>query len=141
VVYVLAALELPVSVVVFVGLILLAGIVVNNAIVLIDRINQNRGNGMGIVAAVLEAGPTRLRPIFMTTGTTVIGLIPMTGWLEGVPILGALGGGEGAEIRAPMAITVIAGLATSTLLTLVVIPALYALTEGWVERLRGRRTA
>ena len=137
----LALLSIPVSVIVFIGLILLAGIVVNNAIVLIDRCNQNRGNGMGIVEAVLEAGPTRLRPIFMTTGTTVIGLIPMTGWLEGVPFLAALGGGEGAEIRAPMAITVIAGLAMSTLLTLVVIPALYALTEGWVERLRGRRAA
>lgn len=137
----LALLSIPVSVIVFIGLILLAGIVVNNAIVLIDRCNQNRGNGMGIVEAVLEAGPTRLRPIFMTTGTTVIGLIPMTGWLEGVPLLSTLGGGEGAEVRAPMAITVIAGLATSTLLTLVVIPALYALTEGWVERLRGRRDA
>ncbi|MFM7298410.1 MAG: efflux RND transporter permease subunit [Planctomycetota bacterium] len=132
----LVALSIPVSVIVFIGLILLAGIVVNNAIVLVDRCNQNRAAGMSIRDALLEAGPTRLRPIFMTTGTTVIGLLPMTGWLEGLPWIGALGAGEGAEIRAPMAITVIAGLSMSTLLTLVVIPALYAVTEGWLERLR-----
>jgi HAE1 family hydrophobic/amphiphilic exporter-1 len=137
----LVAFSIPISVIVFIGLILLAGIVVNNAIVLVDRCNQNRAGGMSIRDALLEAGPTRLRPIFMTTGTTVIGLLPMTGWLEGLPWIGALGAGEGAEIRAPMAITVIAGLTMSTLLTLVVIPALYAVTEGWLERLRAGRKA
>lgn len=130
----LVVFSIPISVIVFIGLILLAGIVVNNAIVLIDRCNQNRAAGMSIRDAMLEAGPTRLRPIFMTTGTTVIGLLPMTGWLESLPWIGALGAGEGAEIRAPMAVTVIAGLSVSTLLTLVVIPALYAVTEGWLER-------
>jgi HAE1 family hydrophobic/amphiphilic exporter-1 len=116
----------PLSVIVFLGLILLAGIVVNNAIVLVDRINQQRAAGMALHEAVLEAGHTRLRPILMTTGTTVIGLVPLTGWLAGVPYLTALGGGVGAEIRAPMAVTVIAGLSVSTLLTLFVIPVVYA---------------
>jgi HAE1 family hydrophobic/amphiphilic exporter-1 len=117
---------IPLSVIVFIGLIMLAGIVVNNAIVLVDRINQQRAAGMGLHAAILEAGHTRLRPILMTTGTTVIGLLPLTGWFAGVPFLAALGSGEGAEIRAPMAVTVIAGLSVSTLLTLFVIPVVYA---------------
>lgn len=141
VVVALVALDIPLSVIVFIGLILLAGIVVNNAIVLVDRVNQNRAQGMTIQDALLEAGPTRLRPIFMTTGTTVIGLLPMTGWLEGIPLIGQLGAGEGAELREPMAITVIAGLSMSTLLTLVVIPVMYSLTEAWLERLRAGRGA
>ena len=105
-----------ISVVVLIGLIMLAGIVVNNAIVLVDYINYlRRGEGMAKVEAVLRAGRVRLRPILMTTSTTVLGLMPM-----------ALGLGEGAEIRAPMAITVIGGLLVSTLLTLLVIPVVYA---------------
>jgi multidrug efflux pump subunit AcrB len=111
---VLLALGIPISIMVFLGLIILAGIVVNNAIVLIDYINRLRGRGLELAAAITEAGRARLRPILMTTLTTVLGLVPM-----------ALGLGEGAEIRAPMAITVIVGLASSTLLTLVVIPTLY----------------
>ncbi len=107
-------LGVPISIMVFLGLIILAGIVVNNAIVLIDYINTLRDRGMDLTAAIIEAGRARLRPIFMTTLTTVLGLAPM-----------ALGFGEGAEIRAPMAITVIVGLTSSTLLTLVVIPLLY----------------
>src|SRR5690606_25498280 len=103
-----------ISVVVFIGLIMLAGIVVNNAIVLIDRINQLRAEGMAKIEAVVEAGHTRLRPILMTTLTTVLGLLPM-----------AIGLGEGSEIRTPMAITVIGGLAFSTVLTLIVIPIMY----------------
>lgn len=125
VVFSLDLLSVPLSVVVFIGLILLAGIVVNNAIVLIDRINQRRVAGVELVAATLDAARTRVRPILMTTATTVLGLLPMTGWLpelEGVPLLGT---GEGAELRAPMAITVITGLITSTILTLVVIPVAY----------------
>jgi HAE1 family hydrophobic/amphiphilic exporter-1 len=128
-------LEIPLSVVVFIGLILLAGIVVNNAIVLVDRINQKRDEGLELREAVLEAGRARLRPIFMTTLTTALGLLPMTGWLTGLPVLGALGSGEGAEIRAPMAVTVICGLVSSTLLTLVVIPVVYTL----VARVLGER--
>lgn len=112
----------PSSVVVFIGLIVLAGVVVNNAIVLIDRVNQSRAEGMALEAAILEAGRSRLRPIFITAGTTVIGLVPLS-----------LGFGAGAEIQQPLAITVIAGLSASTMLTLIVIPAMYAA----VERLRG----
>ncbi|KFZ38824.1 acriflavin resistance protein [Shewanella mangrovi] len=106
------------SVIVFIGLIMLAGIVVNNAIVLVDRINQQRANGMQKLQAIKEAGASRLRPILMTTLTTNLGLLPM-----------ALGLGDGAEVRAPMAITVIFGLSLSTLLTLVVIPVLYAMFD------------
>jgi HAE1 family hydrophobic/amphiphilic exporter-1 len=106
------------SVMVFIGLIMLCGIVVNNAIVLIDLVNQLRADGMERTAALLEAGTLRLRPILMTTLTTTLGLLPM-----------ALGLGEGAEIRAPMAVTVISGLLVSTLLTLVVIPVVYTLLD------------
>jgi HAE1 family hydrophobic/amphiphilic exporter-1 len=127
VVFALDWLGIRLSVVVFIGLIMLAGIVVNNAIVLVDRINQMRARGLAIDDAVLEAGRARLRPILMTTATTALGLLPLTGWLAGVPVIGALGSGEGAELRAPMAIAVIAGLITSTVLTLVVIPTAYAL--------------
>lgn len=107
-----------ISVVVFIGLILLAGIVVNNAIVLIDLINQLRAKGTSKFDAILEGGRSRLRPILMTTLTTTLGLLPM-----------ALGIGEGAEVRAPMAITVIGGLTVSTLLTLIVIPVVYSLFD------------
>jgi len=127
VIFALDLLSLPVSVTVFIGMILLAGIVVNNAIVLVDRINQRRANGEELFEAVVEAGSTRLRPIMMTTATTVLGLLPLTGWLVGIPGLEILGSGEGAEIRAPMAICVVTGLTTSTLLTLVVIPVVYYL--------------
>ena len=110
--------QVSLSVVVFIGLIMLAGIVVNNAIVLIDYINTLRRTGMEKTAAIIEAGAVRLRPIAMTTATTVLGLLPM-----------ALGLGEGAEIRTPMALTVIAGLVSSTFLTLVVIPTVYSLVD------------
>ena len=112
------AFELPISVVVFLGIIVLAGIVVNNAIVLVDYVNQLRRNGVEKMEALVQAGQVRLRPILMTTLTTVLGLTPM-----------ALGLGEGAEIRTPMAITVIAGLISSTLLTLVVVPTVYSLLD------------
>ena len=111
-----------VSVIVFIGLIMLAGIVVNNAIVLIDRINQLRDEGMALNDAIVQAGATRLRPVLMTTLTTVLGLLPMV-----------LGSSDGAEIRSPMAITVIWGLSLSTLLTLVFIPVLYRLTARDVQ--------
>jgi hydrophobic/amphiphilic exporter-1 (mainly G- bacteria), HAE1 family len=127
VIFALELLNVPLSVVVFLGLILLEGIVVNNAIVLIDRINQLRAEGVQPLEAVREAGRSRLRPIMMTTVASVMGLLPMTGWLHWVPVIGALGSGAGAELRAPMAITVIAGLTSATLLTLIVIPSIYAL--------------
>jgi HAE1 family hydrophobic/amphiphilic exporter-1 len=106
------------SVVVFIGLILLVGIVVNNAIVLVDLINQLRAEGMTKYEAIVEGGRLRLRPILMTTLTTTLGLLPL-----------ALGLGEGAEVRAPMAIPVIGGLVVSTLLTLIVIPVMYAVLD------------
>jgi HAE1 family hydrophobic/amphiphilic exporter-1 len=107
-----------ISVVVFIGLIMLAGIVVNNAIVLIDRINQLRAQGIEKTAAIIEAAQSRLRPILMTTLTTSLGLLPM-----------AIGLGEGAEIRTPMAVTVIYGLLFATLLTLFFIPVIYSLFD------------
>ncbi|MFH1007720.1 MAG: efflux RND transporter permease subunit [Candidatus Latescibacterota bacterium] len=118
VVLVLYAFHISLSVVVFIGLIMLAGIVVNNAIVLVDYINHLRKNGMDRIEAIIHGGQVRLRPILMTTATTVLGLLPM-----------ALGLGEGAEIRTPMALTVIAGLISSTLLTLIVIPTVYAAVD------------
>lgn len=127
VIFALDHFAVPLSVVVFIGLILLAGIVVNNAIVLVDRVNQKVGEGLSQKEALVEAGHARLRPILMTTATTVLGLLPLTGWLASVPVIGAFGAGAGAELRSPMAITVISGLITSTLLTLVVIPVIYRL--------------
>ena len=104
--------------VVFIGLILLVGIVVKNAIILIDKVNQLRMAGMPKREAILEGARSRLRPIAMTSLTALLGFLPM-----------AVLPGEGAEVRAPMAITVIGGLAVSTLLTLVVIPVVYSLLD------------
>ena len=107
---------LPLSVVAFIGMIVLAGVVVNNAIVLVDAINRLRAEGMERTMAIREAAALRLRPILITTATTVLGLAPLV-----------VGFGAGAEVQAPLAVTVISGLTASTLLTLVVIPAVYAL--------------
>ena len=107
-----------INIVALIGVIMLTGIVVNNAIVLVDLINQLRAQGRERSAAIVEAGSARLRPILMTSLTTALGLLPM-----------ALGIGDGAEVRAPMAITVIGGLLVSTLLTLVVIPVVYSLLD------------
>ena len=103
-----------VSVMVLIGVILLVGVVVNNAIVLIDAVNRLRRAGLEKTDAVIRAGHIRLRPILMTTLTSVLGLLPM-----------AISWGEGAELRAPLAITVLFGLSVCTLLTLIVIPAIY----------------
>jgi HAE1 family hydrophobic/amphiphilic exporter-1 len=107
-----------VSVVSLIGFVLLAGIVVNDAIVLVDYANQLRRSGMAKLEALRQAGSVRLRPILMTTATTVMGLLPM-----------ALGLGEGAELRTPMALTVIGGLIASTALTLLVVPAVYSILD------------
>jgi multidrug efflux pump subunit AcrB len=107
-----------INVIALIGMIMLAGIVVKNGIVLIDLVNRLREEGMDRTQALLQGGRSRLRPILMTTLTAVLGLLPM-----------AMGGGEGAEVRAPMAITVIGGLAVSTVLTLVVIPVIYTLLD------------
>jgi len=108
----------PMSVPALIGVIILAGIVVNNAIVLIDYINTRRSNGEDRTEAITNAGPIRLRPILMTTLTTVLGLLPL-----------ALGSGEGSEVQAPLAVVVIGGLMLSTLLTLVFIPVLYTIFD------------
>jgi len=104
----------PVTVIVLIGVVMLVGIVVNNAIVLVDAVNRLRRAGLTKQEAVVRAAHLRLRPILMTTLTTVLGLLPM-----------ALAWGEGAELRSPLAITVAGGLLLSTLLTLLVIPAAY----------------
>ncbi|HEX5758240.1 MAG TPA: efflux RND transporter permease subunit, partial [Thermoanaerobaculia bacterium] len=124
------ALGISLSVVVFLGMIMLAGIVVNNAIVLIDYINVLRRRGLPRDEAIVTAGVVRLRPILMTTATTVLGLLPMV-----------FGVGDGAEIRTPMAIAVISGLVTSTALTLFIIPSIYALVDRLQGRLLGREEA
>ncbi|MFQ5719795.1 MAG: efflux RND transporter permease subunit [Acidobacteriota bacterium] len=125
----LRILHLNVSVVVVLGMIMLAGIVVNNAIVLVDYINTLRRRGLEMDQAIVQAGSVRLRPILMTTATTVLGLLPM-----------AIGFGDGAEIRTPMAVAVISGLLSSTALTLVVIPTLYAVADRFTARLFGNES-
>lgn len=102
-----------------IGIVVLVGIVVNDAIIKVDFINQERRRGAILRDAIMEAGKKRLRPILMTTVTTVLGLLPM-----------ALGFGEGAELRRPLAIAVIGGLLSATFLTLVVVPVIYNLFEG-----------
>jgi HAE1 family hydrophobic/amphiphilic exporter-1 len=121
----------PASVVVFIGLILLVGLVVKNAIILIDKVNQLREEGVAKRTALVEGARSRLRPIMMTTLCAVFGFLPL-----------ALAFGEGAEVRSPMAVTVIGGLLVSTLLTLVVIPIVYDLLDRKPDEYyaeRGRR--
>jgi len=121
----------PISVVVFIGLILLVGLVTKNAIILIDKVNQLREEGVPKHTALIEGARSRLRPIVMTTLCTLFGFAPL-----------ALAFGEGAEVRAPMAITVIGGLLVSTLLTLLVIPVVYDLMDRRADAYyleRGRR--
>ena len=119
VVLTLALFAVPVSAIALIGVIMMAGIVVNNAIVLVDYINRLRRGGLEPGAAIHRAAVTRLRPILMTTATTVLGLVPL-----------ALRLGQGWELRQPLAVTVIGGLLFSTLITLVLIPTLYSLIGG-----------
>ena len=120
----LLALSMPLNVMSFIGIIMLTGISVNDSIILVDRINQNRHAGQPLTEAVINAGQTRIRPIVMTSVTTMLALLPL-----------AIGAGEGAALRAPMAIAVIGGLVTSTALSLVVIPCVYHLLAR-IDRLR-----
>ena len=115
-----------VSVLALIGVVMLAGIVVNNAIVLVDAINRRRREGEALHDAIVEAGRERLRPILMTTATTVLALLPM-----------AFGLGAGDELRRPMAITVIGGLTVATLLTLLIIPCLYRAFSGGESEIAG----
>jgi len=113
----------------YIGIIMLAGIVVSNAILLVDYINTlRRRDGMPLREAVELGGRTRLRPILMTSIATMLGLVPM-----------AIGIGEGGELQAPLARVVIGGLLTSTLVTLVLVPAIYTVfEEGWSGIFRKR---
>jgi HAE1 family hydrophobic/amphiphilic exporter-1 len=115
-------LRMPFNIMSMIGVIILAGIAVNDSIILVDRINQNRRSGMDISSAIIDAGQTRIRPILITSVTTILALLPLT-----------FGFGEGASLRAPMALAVIGGLVTSTALTLVVIPAVYRIMAGKVK--------
>jgi HAE1 family hydrophobic/amphiphilic exporter-1 len=108
-----------------IGGVMLAGIVVNNAIVLVDYINTLRGRGLTLETAVVTAGRTRLRPILMTTLTTILAMFPL-----------ALGIGEGAELQAPLATVVMCGLTVSTLLTLFIVPTIYTIVDGFSFRPR-----
>ncbi len=107
-----------------IGVLVLVGIVVNDAIIKVDFINQRRDEGLGLREALVEAGRLRLRPILMTTVTTVFGLLPM-----------ALGWGAGADLRSPLAVAVIGGLISATVLTLVVVPVIYSLVAARGESL------
>jgi hydrophobic/amphiphilic exporter-1 (mainly G- bacteria), HAE1 family len=110
-----------------IGLILLVGIVVDNAIVLIDHVNQLRREGHTVMEALTEGCPTRLRPVLMTTLCTLLGLVPL-----------ALGLAAGSDLQAPMATVVIGGMTVSTLLTLIMIPVVYSLVEDLVARILKR---
>ncbi len=108
-----------------IGLVLLVGLVAKNSILLVDRTNQMREQGMGIDEALAEACPVRMRPVLMTSMTVILALLPA-----------AIGLGAGSDTNGPLAVAVIGGLFSSTLLTLVVVPALYSLVENQVERFR-----
>ncbi len=111
----------------FIGVILLAGIVVKNGIVLVDYINTLRRRGLSREEAILQAGPVRLRPVLMTALTAMLGMLPL-----------AIGRGEGGELDSPLAVAVIGGLFVATFLTLVVIPVVYTVLEDLAQGLRRR---
>jgi HAE1 family hydrophobic/amphiphilic exporter-1 len=121
-------LGMPLNMMGYIGIILLGGIAVNNSIMIVDCINQNRLNGMALREAILDAAQRRLRPIMMTSLTTILGLLPLT-----------LGFGESAALRAPIAIAVIGGMITSTLLTLIIIPCYYESIENIASRIRSKK--
>ena len=114
-----------------IGIVMLMGLVTKNAILLVDLTNQlRREHGLGVVEALLQAGPVRLRPILMTTSAMILGMVPAS-----------LGRGEGGEFRAPMSLATIGGLITSTLLTLVLVPVAYMLLDRVIVRVRTWRRA
>jgi len=102
-----------------IGIIMLIGIVVKNGIVLVDYINLNRERNMGVIRSVVTGGKSRLRPVIMTSLTTILGMLPL-----------ALSSSEGSEMWKPMAITIIGGLTVSTIMTLLVVPTLYTIFAG-----------
>jgi HAE1 family hydrophobic/amphiphilic exporter-1 len=127
-VFIFLLLGKSLNIMAFIGIIMLAGIAVNDSIILVDAINQLKKEGVSRWDAIVEAGQRRIRPIIMTSLTTILALLPLT-----------FGFGEGAALRSPMALAVIGGLVTSTLLTLIVIPCVYFVMDGvrekvWVKR-------
>ncbi len=119
--------DIPLSIPAFIGIIMLAGIVVNNSIVLVDYINLLRKKGKDRYEAILEAGPSRLRPIAMTTLTTILAMVPL-----------ALALGEGAETQQPLAVTIIFGLGVSSIFTLLLIPVIYTLFDDLTAKITRR---
>jgi HAE1 family hydrophobic/amphiphilic exporter-1 len=120
--------HMTISIISLIGVIMLIGLVTKNAILVIDFTNQLRAKGMSRDEALLTAGPIRLRPVLMTTFATIGGMLP-------VALM--IGGGAGTEMKAPMAVAVIGGLITSTFLTLVVVPVVYAIFDVvsiWIVR-------
>jgi len=119
-------LGIPLNIMAYIGIIMLAGIAVNDSIILVDAINQFKAAGKNLRESIISAGENRIRPIIMTSITTILALLPLT-----------IGFGESAALRSPMAIAVIAGLITSTTLTLIVIPCVYYVFESVKERIVG----
>ncbi|WP_100009927.1 efflux RND transporter permease subunit [Lentibacillus sediminis] len=120
--------NIPLSIVAFIGLIMLAGVVVNNSIVLVDYINILRRRGVERYEAIIEAGRSRLRPILMTTLTTILAMVPL-----------GIGIGEGAELQQPLAVTIIFGLGVSSIFTLVLVPVVYTLFDDLSRKITGRK--
>ena len=118
----------PLSIIALIGAIMLVGIVTKNGIVLVDYMNLLVERGATVAEAVIEGGKSRLRPVLMTSLTTILGMVPMS-----------LGLGDGSEIWQPMGISVVGGLTVSTLLTLFIVPALYAMLEGHNQRKAARK--
>nr|HPG59774.1 efflux RND transporter permease subunit [Candidatus Wallbacteria bacterium] len=114
------------SIISLIGMIMLMGLVAKNAILLVDYTATLRARGFTLYDAIIKAGPTRLRPILMTTAAMVFGMLPI-----------AFAKGSGSEMQSPMAICVIGGLITSTILTLVVVPVVYSLIEDMLGFVRG----
>jgi HAE1 family hydrophobic/amphiphilic exporter-1 len=116
----------PLNIMAYIGIIMLVGIAVNDSIILVDAINQLKKNGGNTFDAIIGAGQQRIRPIIMTSLTTILALLPLT-----------FGFGESASLRSPMALAVIGGLITSTLLTLIVIPCVYAVFDQFIQWVSG----
>ena len=124
-IFLFAIINTPLNIMAYIGIIMLAGIAVNDSIILVDAINQLKKEGFDRKEAIIQAGGRRIRPIIMTSLTTILALLPLT-----------FGFGEGAALRSPMALAVIGGLVTSTLLTLIVIPCVYYVLDVLKEKLR-----
>jgi multidrug efflux pump subunit AcrB len=108
-----------------IGFVFLLGLANKNAILLVDYINQQRKAGLDRTEAILKTGLVRLRPIMMTTAAAILGMLPL-----------ALGLGAGSELRSPMAVAITGGLVTSTILSLIVVPVVYAILDDWFPRFK-----